>query len=266
MEDNSGEPVVEATVETTAVTTPVVETPETPNESDALQKQLSELTEKLATTEKSMKGYQRIATEKTREAKEYRETSGASNSRFDAIEEVLKDLANRKDDDDGDGKSNLDTRLTEIKNRGVQEQFNTLAQEAESLAKDLGYDIRDAPELDTVRDYFSVGDLKLAKKGVAKLERMKEKKAEEESKVTEPTVNEAKVEAPKPDDIKKLIDEGVASGIKAYLTEKNLLTPEGGTPSGNASDESFWKEWGEGKIDSTPANLKKAMEIQNNRR
>ena len=203
-----------------------VETPPA-EDVEALKTQLAETTEKLGKAEKGLKTARATASEKTREAKELRDSGKATDARFDAIEEVLKDLANRSDDDDSKGKGDLDKRLSEIKNKSVQEHFSTLAQEAENLASELGYDIRNSPELDTVRDYFSAGDLKLARKGVTILERMKEKKAEE-----------IPVEDKKePVDVHKLVEER----LQAKLKEMGLLSPEGGSPS-SAANPVFTKE------------------------
>lgn len=249
---------------------PVVETP--PAETETVESlksklaeyetRLSEREEKLTQAEKGLQTARKTASEKTREAKEAKELRSlisSITSRLDAHEEILK-YKDEDDDDTPKKRTNLDERLAEIKSKGTQEVYNTLVNEAQEIAQSMNLDIRTAPELKVHRALFKTGDINAAREAISLMEEMKE------SKVVEPKT-EPKDEPKKPDEneIKRLIDKGISEGVNAYLKEKGLLTPEGGVPAGTSSDETFWKEWGEGKIESTPANLKKAMEIQKSR-
>jgi len=204
---------------------------------------LAEKEERLAQTEKGLQTARKTASEKAREAKEAKELRSlisSINSRLDAHEEILK--YKDEDDDDSDKKrTSLDKRLAEIKSKSTQEQYNALADEAQAIAQSINLDIRSAPELKVVRNYFKSGNIDLAREAITMLEEMKE------SKVEEPKP-EPKKEEPKEAEEDR-INRLVAEKFNAYLKEKGLLTPEGGVPAGSSSDEQIRKNYRENPND-----------------
>ena len=224
---------------------PVVETPPAETETvESLKSKLSETTTKLEQTEKGLQTARKTASEKTREAKEARELRdliSGINSRLDAHEEILK-YKDEDDDDTPKKRTNLDQRLAEIKNKGTQEVYNTLVNEAQEIAQSMNLDIVTAPELKVHRALFKTGDIIAAREAISLMEEMKE------SKVVEPKTEPK--EDPKESDEKR-IERLVNEKFLALLKEKNLLDQEGGTPAGSSTptftreqlkDPEFYKE------------------------
>lgn len=206
---------------------PQEETPPPEESVDTLKAQLEEEKKLREQAEKGLKTARSTITDKQNELDKYKDIHSS-------IKEIKAELGVHRafidevgyqgtvEDDEDEPKSkgkrpSLDEKMREIEQNAKQEQYRTMAQEAEGIARSIGLDIASAPECEVVRNYFRSGDPGLAREGVKLLQKMQADKEE-----TPPQ------EEPKVDEQPKETEAEMRERIKReILEEQGALTPEG---------------------------------------
>ncbi len=229
-----------------------------------LEVQATQLQTKLEQTEKGLRTAHQTITEKDKalkDAQDLRTVISGLRQEVDIHRAAIDELSNKPENDypetepPKNKKPSLDERIRQIETKTKASQVTLYADEVEKLVKEVGLDIRTAPELKAVRLAFGYQDPVLAKEALEDARSIVEgikKKAEVQPKV------EVKPEQPKE------TEEQLRARLeKEIMIKYKLATPEGGQPSGSGNDAEFVKKWGLGELPETKENYDRYNKIKN---